>query len=163
MKFSNSVLTCSLMVAVLTGCISKPVALAPVGPGGGAPMSSAGVGSLEVFSVTEKSISTDSEDHWFCDLPTGYEIYDSSGKDYRFVANHLGNMDEWPDTVELPAGHYTVEARSKYCGVVTVPVIIEKGKTTVIHLDDDWNPPPGTPQAKIVFLPDGSAVGWHSS
>jgi hypothetical protein len=151
------------MVAALTGCVSKPIALAPVGPAAGAATSSSNKGSLEVFSATEKSLPTDSEDHWVCDLPTGYEIYDASGKDYKFVANHLDNMDEWPDTVQLPAGHYTVEARSRYCGVVTVPVTIEKGKTTVVHLDDNWSPPKGTPQANIVFLPDGSAVGWHST
>jgi hypothetical protein len=163
MKPSDPILIGSLMVVVLGGCVSKPVALAPVGPAAGAPTSSSGSGSLEVFSSTEKSMPTDSEDHWVFDLPTGYEIYDSLGKEYKYVANHLDNMDESPDMVQLPAGHYTVEARSKCCGVVTVPVIIEKGKTTVVHLDDNWGPPKGTPQDKIVFQPDGSAVGWRSS
>jgi len=72
-------------------------------------------------------------------------------------------MDEWPDTVTLPAGTYNIVAESTGCGLVTVPVVIANGKTTTVHLDGNWSAPSKTPTNNLVFLPDGEAVGWSGS
>jgi len=76
---------------------------------------------------------------------------------------HMSNMDEWPDTVTLPAGTYNIVAESTGCGLVTVPVVIANGKTTTVHLDGNWSAPSKTPTNNLVFLPDGEAVGWSGS
>jgi len=52
----------------------------------------------------------------------------------KFVPNHASNMDEWPDQVKLPAGNYSLVAESSGYGLVTVPVAIAAGKTTVVRL-----------------------------
>jgi hypothetical protein len=149
-----------IAAALLTGCATKPIALAPVGPAASERADSTQHGYLQVFTATQKSIPVASDDNTSFNLRTGYDIFDPAGKNDQFVANHMGNMDEWPDLVTLAAGNYTVKAQSSWCGMVTVPVLIENGKTTVIHLDDNWNPPKNTPLAQIVSLPNGSAVGW---
>jgi hypothetical protein len=81
----------------------------------------------------------------------------------QFVPNHASDMDEWPDDVSLPASNYNVVAESTWCGQVTVPVVIQKGKTTVVHLDDNWWPSSKTSTNQLVYLPNGEAVGWSSS
>jgi hypothetical protein len=43
---------------------------------------------------------------------------------------------------------------------VTVPVVIQQGKTTIVHLDKNWWQPSKTDTNQLVFLPDGEAVGW---
>ena len=92
-------------------------------------------GYLQVFSATEKSPPIASDDYTYFNLHSGYDINDASGKNVKFVANHASNMDEWPDEVALPTGTYNIVAASTCCGLVTVPVVIQKGKTTVVHLD----------------------------
>jgi len=72
-------------------------------------------------------------------------------------------MDEWPDEVPLAAGNYNIVAESTCCGLVTVPVVIQQGKTTIVHLDRNWWPPSKTDTNQLVFLPDGEPVGWSSS
>jgi hypothetical protein len=147
----------------MTGCISNPMALAPVGPDVGKRAVAGTNGYLQVFSATEKSIPYASDDSTLFDLHTGYDINTAAGKSVKYVPNHMSNMDEWPDTVKLPAGTYNIVAESTCCGLVTVPAVIENGKTTTVHLDRNWWPPSKTSTNKLVFLPDGEAVGWSSS
>jgi len=105
-----------------------------------------------------------SDDPTYFNLHTGYDIInDESRKGVKFVPNHTSNMDEWPDEVKLPVGNYNVVAESTCCGLVTVPVNIQTGKTTIVHLDRNWWPPSNTPTNQLVFLPDGEVVGWSSS
>ena len=150
-------------VPFVTGCISNPMALAPVGPDMGKLAVAGTNGYLQVFSATEKSIPFSSDDPTFFDLHTGYDVNDAAGKSVKYVANHMSNMDEWPDTVRLAAGTYNIVAESTCCGLVTVPVVIASGKTTIVHLDRNWWPPSKTSTNTLVFLPDGDAVGWGSS
>jgi len=43
------------------------------------------------------------------------------------------------------------------------PVVIEKGKTTSVHLDGNpWSPTPRASDGQLVFLPNGAAAGWKS-
>jgi len=139
------------------------MALAPVGPDMGKRAMAGTKGYLQVFSATEKLIPFAPDAPTLFDLHTGYDIKVADGKTVKFVANHLSNMDEWPDTVRLPAGTYNIVAESTCCGLVTVPVVIANGKTTTVHLDRNWWPPSKTSTNQLVFLPDGEAVGWSSS
>jgi hypothetical protein len=136
------------------------MALSPVGPNSGGQTAVGSKGYLQVFSATEKSIPFASDDSTCFNLRTGYDINDAAGKSVRFVANHMSNMDESPNEVRLPAGTYNILAESTCCGLVTVPVIIQEGKATVVHLDRNWWPPSNTPTNQLVFLPDGEVVGW---
>ena len=135
MKIIQFVLIGAGLVPFVTGCLSNPTALAPVGPDAGNGAVAGTKGYLQVFSATEKSIPFASDDPVSFELHTGYDINDVAGKSVKFVANHMSNMDQWPDTVALPAGTYNIVAESTRCGLVTVPVIIANGKTTTVHLD----------------------------
>lgn len=163
MKIIQFVLIGAGFLPFVTGCISHPTALAPVGPDAGKRAVAGTKGYLQVFSATEKSVPFSNDDTVSFDVHTGYDINDVAGNCVQYVANHMSNMDKWPDTVTLPAGTYNIVAESDCCGLVTVPVVIENGKTTTVHLDRDWRPPSKTPTNTLVYLPDGEAVGWSSS
>ena len=148
---------------ILVGCASAPIALSPVGPG---PASRPAVaqtdakGYLEVFSAREKSTEIGFNTYFY--PHSGYDINDASGKSVRFVPNHLSDMDESPDRVTLPAGTYNIVARSTWSGQVTVPVIVEDGNITVVHLDNEWFPPSNIPSQELTYLPNKEAVGWSA-
>jgi hypothetical protein len=134
MKIKYVALMGAGMIPILAGCASTPPTLSPVGPGALGRAVPGAEGYLQVFSVTEKSAPFASDDHTFFNLHTGYDINDPSGKYVKFVPNHASNMDEWPDQVKLPAGNYSLVAESSGYGLVTVPVAIAAGKTTVVRL-----------------------------
>jgi hypothetical protein len=154
------------LVALLVGCSTTPVALAPVGPN---PLGSKGPsakGELQVFSsLAEQSDdqnqgSTDPAPLWY--QHTDYNIYDQSGKLVKHVGNTIGHYEQAPRRVTLPAGRYLVKARAKDYLRVEVPVTIEPGRTTRIHLDDNWKPAADTPNREWVSLPNGNPVGWRA-
>jgi hypothetical protein len=151
------------IVALLTGCLSNRLALAPVGPDQQGKVMGGTNGYLQVYSATKKTPSITSDDPTFFALLTGYYINDAAGRSVRFVPNHMSNMDESPNEVKLAAGNYSIVAESTCCGLVAVPVVIENGKTTVVHLDRNWWPPANTQTNQLVFLPDGEVVGWTGS
>ena len=160
MKIKNVILICAGITLFMTGCISKPLALSPVGPGPISRNEFSSKGFLQVFSATE---TIDVDFHAYFNPHTGYDIEDESGKVVQFVPNRASDMDEWPDQVTLPAGNYHIMAESTCCGLTSVPVLIQKGNTTVVHLDRNWWPPSNTPTNQLVYLPDGEVVGWSSS
>jgi hypothetical protein len=154
----------AIIIPVVAGCASNPLALATVGPQPGRPAAPGLQGSVQVFSATQTSnpigdIGSASYFH----PHSGYQIKAASGQPVRFVFNHASDMDEWPDLVNLPPGHYQIEAQSACCGLVSVPVVIENGRTTVVHLDRNWSAPSHTPANQVVFLPNGESVGWSGS
>jgi hypothetical protein len=160
MKLKTWTYFSAAIIPLLAGCASNPMALAPVGPDAGGRTVSGAKGYLEVFTATEKSAPIASDDNTYFDLHSGYDINDPSGKSIKYVPNHASNMDESPDRVTLPAGNYNIVAKSTCCGLVTVPVVIEKGKTTIVHLDRNWFPPSNISTNRLVFLPNGETVGW---
>lgn len=93
-----------------------------------------------------------------------YRILSADGKPVKQVNNFVGTFIEAPVTVSLLPGHYTVVAQATALGTATVPINIEKGKTTDVHLD-------GSPlliqgqssDADFVRLPGGSIVGWRAN
>lgn len=154
------------LAAFLAGCASTPTALSPVGPN---PASHVAVapdtsdGYLQVYSATEKSPGVAGDDAIAFDLHSSYVVNGTDGKSVKFVANHASDMDEWPDQVKLPTGNYNIMAQSSWCGQVSVPVVIQTGKITVVHLDNNWWPASNIGKNQLVYLPDGEAAGWSSS
>jgi hypothetical protein len=144
-------------LAILAGCASAPIVVSPVGPEPVSVAASASEGYLQVFTDTETHEIGKNTKYY---PHTDYSVHDDSGRVVEFVANHIGNMDETPARVTLPANRYNIVAESSSYGRVTVPVVIQAGRLTIIHLDGDWKPPANTPKDNLVYLPDGEAVGW---
>ena len=119
----------------------------------------AGEGCLQVFSDTETHVLGDNTDYY---PHTGYTIHDPSGKQLEYIFNHVGDMDETPTIVGIPAGDYNIVAQSSSYGRITVPVVIQNGRITVVHLDRDWQISTNDENTKIARLPDGEAVGWSN-
>jgi hypothetical protein len=145
-------------IALLAGCATRPVTLSPVGPEMPNHDATAGRGFLQVYSDTESPVLGEGPPYYYPHM--GYNIYTRSGVRVRYVPNHIGDMDETPTLVRIPAGTYYVVAESSAYGRVTVPVVIEGGRRTVLHLDRSWRPIPGVRSNDLVQLPDGEAVGW---
>ncbi|HLX95241.1 MAG TPA: hypothetical protein VKU37_05810 [Verrucomicrobiae bacterium] len=160
MKIKNIAFFSAVIVPLLAGCASSPVAINPVGPGPTQPETFVPKGYLQVFSDTETHVIGDGPPYY---PHTGYSIHDESGKLVQFVPNHIGDMDESPSIVTIPAGDYNVVAKSSAYGRVTVPVVIQGGQTTVVHLDRAWRPSASISTNGLVYLPNGEAVGWRSS
>ena len=78
----------------------------------------------------------------------------------KIVLNHTGDMDESPAVVTIAAGRYDIVAESSSYGRVMVPVVIQRGRRTIVHLDGDWKPPSNTSPSALVHFPNGEAVGW---
>ena len=148
------------VIPLLAGCASKPIAIAPVGPGAVSHSTAKADGYLKVFSDTE---TREIGDNTYYSTHTGYNIYDETGKRVEYVANHVGSMDEAPMLVPIPAGNYNVVAQSASYGRVTVPVVIQTGKTTLVHLNRDGKAAPNASTNGLVRLPDGEIVGMSAT
>ena len=153
------------VIPLLASCASQPITLAPVGPSpfaGGS--SSIGTGHLLVFSsLAEQSDDQDqgsTDPVWY--QHTDYNVYDAGGKLVKHVDNTLGHYATSPRLVFLRPGNYTVRARATEGLSVNVPVVIEGGRTTKIHLDENWKPPAGTQKTEVVSAPGGYPAGWRA-
>ncbi|MGA9449732.1 MAG: hypothetical protein WBW41_00145 [Verrucomicrobiia bacterium] len=147
------------LLSLLVGCASTPVALAPVGPNPIGSESMAAEGGLQVFSSLVGRSEGDNPT-WY--QHTDYDVYDLHGKLVRHVNNTIGYYAKAPRRVSLPAGRYLVKAQANDYLWVSVPVTIERGQTTKLHLDDNWKPPSDTSKAELVSLPNGNPVGWQA-
>jgi len=146
-------------VLVFAGCASQPLTLSSVGPTPASAEKPSNLGGLQVYTDLESHQIGDSTYYY---PHAGYEVYSSSGARVKTVENHHGPMDETPTLVAMPAGHYTILGPSANYGNVRVPVTIETGKTTVIHLDGYWKPV-ASARDQVVYFPNGEAIGWRSS
>jgi hypothetical protein len=68
---------------------------------------------------------------------SSYSIYTTDGKLFKNVENHISRSDEIPALVTLPAGSYTIEARSESRGYIRVPIVITTGRRTVLDPDKE--------------------------
>lgn len=153
------------VIPLLASCASRPITLAPVGPSPLAVRSSSiGTGHLQVFSgLAEESDDQNqgSEDPvWY--QHTDYKVYDAKGKPVEQVDNTVGHYSTSPRLVSLRPGHYTVRAQSTEGLLVSIPVVIERDRTTKVHLDGNWKLPADTPKTEIVSAPGGYPVGWRA-
>lgn len=152
------------MGSVLIGCSSTPVVLAPVGPNPTGIRSAASQGELQVFSSLEEE--SDDQNQGSSDpiwhQHTDYTIYDTQGNRVERVDNTTGHYARSPRLVALPAGQYVVKAEAKDYFVAEVPVTIEPGRTTKVHLDGKWQPPANTSTNGLVSMPNGVPAGWRA-
>jgi hypothetical protein len=155
------------LIPLLTSCASQPITLARVGPEPyPSAFSSDKTGRLEVFSRREEQSDDQNQGDsggdsiWY--QHTDYAIYNAKGKRVNYVDNTTGHYSTSPRIVSLPPGKYTVRAQAKDWLSVNVPVVVERGRTTLVYLDDTWTPPPGTPKAELVSAPNGRPVGWSA-
>jgi hypothetical protein len=151
------------LVSVLVGCTSiTPVAVAQVGPNPFGIRSKSSKGELQVFSCL--TAQSDDQNQGSTDpiwsQHTDYYIYDLRHKLIKHVDNTIGHYEEAPRVVALPAGTYLVKAHANDYFWVDVPVTIEPGRTTRVHLDDHWGMTGDA--AKLVSLPNGKPIGWRS-
>lgn len=148
------------IIPFLNGCVSGPTALKPVGPDATSRVEPAPQGHLLVYTATQ--VGEDFIRGDFLQL-TGYEIKNASGKRLTFVADQDSGGDGSPDRVTLPAGTYNIIAESADYGLVTVPVIVQSGKTAAVHLDRDARTPkPYSPKALVQFS-DEEKGGWSGT
>jgi hypothetical protein len=163
MKCASLIVVSSAVVCV-AGCSSTPVAVAPIGPNPAGGERLAATGELEVFSnLAEQSDDPNqgSKDPvWY--QHADYNIYNLQGKLVKHVYNSVGHYEQAPRRVALPAGRYLVKAQAQDYLRVEVPVTIERGRTTKVHLDDRWNLPADTPKRELVSLPNGNPAGWRA-
>ncbi|MBI3877513.1 MAG: hypothetical protein HY300_16405 [Verrucomicrobia bacterium] len=145
---------------MLAGCATPTrVALEAVGPPSSAVRPDEGTGRLVVHTPREQVTSGEVSYERY----TSYNIRKPDGKPFQHVMNFTGPRDERPETVQLPAGQYSVEARAEGVGPVAVPVLIQALKTTEVHLERGWKPDmTGKNNSDLVRLPSGQIVGWRA-
>ncbi|MGA2174487.1 MAG: hypothetical protein ABSH38_05845 [Verrucomicrobiota bacterium] len=149
----------------LAGCATSPVVLAPVGPNPVGRESVASMGALQVFSrVVERSDDQNQGGDGTSGWPqhADYVIYNLHGKRVKHVGNTVGHYATAPLIVTLPPGRYIVAAEAEGALRVRVPVKIERGRISRIHLDGYWKPPASARRDELVSMPAGSFVGWRA-
>ena len=155
-----------LAVALLPGCAlaGNGMVLNTVGPAPSriaAPAPSGG--TLVVFSACDVNADFNSRDPNRPEY-SDYCVFDAGGKLLQRVHNDSGTILQDPASVSLSAGTYHVVARANGYGFVTVPVVIENGRSTVLHLEGGgarWQEP-AVSADESVRLPDGEIVGWKA-
>jgi len=111
---------------LFAGCAPLPVTELPVV----GPRPNRRVGFLIVKTATEAHYNGDINYY-----PHSRYTVLKDGQLVETVANHISDMDETPSTVSLPPAQYIVFAKSEKDGYVKVPVLIVKGRTTVVDLE----------------------------
>ncbi len=141
----------STALVLLIGCASDPqnARVDPPAPAGNA----SDQGSLEVYSARRRMpVDLNAETYfWNNDFGRNDFLYEPAHTDYAIYApngtlvERVRNARAWddgnPTRVTLPAGAYTVEARTESSdGVsktVDVALVIKAGETTAVHLERD--------------------------
>jgi hypothetical protein len=158
MKKSICVLMGAGMICLLAGCSTTPVAVATIGPNPAGIRTTASKGGLEVYSRLAGRSEGDNPT-WY--QHSDYYLYNSRGRLIKHVENSVGYYASAPRVMTLPAGDYLVKARSADYLWVKVPVRIEQGRTTRVHLDDNWQLPANMANGELVRMPNGKPVGWR--
>lgn len=114
-------------------------------------------GFLTVYSATVWMTDGDSPTSL---RHTDYEIDMPDGRFFDSVSN----SSEEPTRATLPTGAYTVVAQSDTSGTVSVPILIESGQTTVLHLEreGDWQEASAVRNSDLVRLPNGQPIGFRA-
>lgn len=156
-------LTAGTMLLAGCGGARTALVLEPVGPVPSlAKTESSSDGVLMVYSACEAGPNFGRRDP-YRPVCSDYKILSSTGTLLRAVHNDSGTILQQPAAVSLPAGRYRVVARANGFGTVTVPVIIEAGRSTIVHLEGDSWPRTGPKDStNLVHLPDGEAIGWRA-
>ena len=177
MKYTHLIAAAGALVW-LTGCASSPpvVVLTPIGPAPAGRAMTSDDGYLQVYSARFKEPVASNFMEWqsdfdFTEAPFFYDLAHSdyvirteAGNLLKNVRNASNPSDPDPALVALPPGRYKVEAEAEEAGGeairVDLPVLVERGKTTVVHLAGNWKPRAPFTDADVVRLPDGQIAGW---
>jgi hypothetical protein len=177
MKCVDAIVTVGALVW-LAGCASAPTVavLEPVGPAPVGQAKALDQGSLQVYSARQREPTDANDMGWQSDYNfarnlfdynlahTDYIILTQDGKTLQYVRNARNPADPMPARVTLPPGRYKVEAQAQEQHGETVnlliPVAVEPGKITVVHLCGNWKPRGHFANADVVRLPDGQIAGW---
>lgn len=143
----------------VTSCASAPPTSVheTVGPNPAAVLNQEHNGFLTVYSATA----------WTTDGDGGtllnHTDYDIDAPDGRLV-ERVPNAAEEPTRATLLSGIYTVIAQSETSGTVSVPVVIEPGKITILHLEKekDWQESSVIRSSDLVRLPNGQPIGFRA-
>jgi hypothetical protein len=149
---------------LLAGCAfhKSAIVTAPVGPPPQGTSTNGPTGTLVVYSARDPHCDV-KELPYLCPH-TDYAIYSSTGALVQKVHNSTDAVIEWPANIQLPEGSYRVETQASSCQKVTVPVVIQAGRVTTVHLQ----PSPSVQsdvalvQSNPVRLPTGVIVGWRA-
>ena len=152
---------------LLAGCATtnNGMVLEGVGPDPTSPVNTtATTGTLLVYSAYTVNADFNVRDPHRPQY-TDYRIFTPDGKLQQQVQNSTDTILQRPKEVELPVGTYRIVAEANAYGTVTVPVAIEPGQITVVHLEggDRWPNRNAFNQSNAVRLPDGEIVGWKST
>ncbi len=151
------------LVPLVASCASPLAVSDTVGPNHAGKGAMASVGFLRVFSeqqLVSEGFDQGANPGFY--QHADYRIYTESGKFMRYVPNIKGEYDTVPRVISLPPGHYVVKSPAADYLVVRVPVLVEPGRVTNVHLDDQWIPPFGTKTSQLVKEPSGSVIGWRA-
>jgi hypothetical protein len=95
---------------------------------------------------------------------TPYVVLDANGKTLLQVQNRTGSFGQQPAQVELAPGKYTLEAEGTNLGLIRLPVVVRRGRTTRVYLDGTDAPLNlGAADADWVQAPNGMALGWKDA
>jgi hypothetical protein len=144
------------------GCAghSPKMMIAAVGPSPSALERLPDKGTLLVYSALDLdngNADIDLRSH------SSYKIFGEDLKLVEKVYNQTGTHIADPRVISLLPGSYVVEARAAGIGYVQVPVVIEKGHRTVLHLDgSELSTANKASPTDVVTLPDGLIIGWKA-
>lgn len=177
----KSILLISLTIALtcVLGCTSpqKITSLRSVGPGPSAQAKPQNHGTLQVHSARQQAQLDVHLEVYFSGasflnekkcLPahTDYTVYTQNGQVLEHVRNARHYQDDHPAEVTLAPGRYVIEADTQGFDAViypiSIPVVIEAGKTTTVHLEGDWRPTGRYSMTEVVKLPNGQIAGWQA-
>jgi hypothetical protein len=177
MKYLNSIAAAGILIG-LTGCASasKVVVLDRLGPCHTMEAATVSDGSLQVYSARTPAFSDLNAETYFWNNDYGknefvygaghtdYAIYQSDGKLFKRVRNSRGLNDDVPASVSLPTGSYAIQAEAEqYPGMtmtVVIPVAIQSGQITTVHLEPKWAPAgEEMDPTRLVRLADGRVLG----
>jgi hypothetical protein len=153
------------IIAAMPGCATAPMVLnETVGPNPSIAPIGESAGKLQVYSATEEEHEVGFQTAYFQRSP--YTIYDLNGREIKNVNdNNKSEFLPLPRTVELPPGTYRVKALAAvgFGEPVVVPVVVEAGRTTEVHLNGHWRPPSNVASQDLVLAPAGFPIGWHAT
>ncbi len=151
------------MIPMLVSCAGSrvPMVVGPVGPEKETVSSRPPTGYIKVYSATDQH--NDGDLHYYSH--SEYSVYSPDNKLVKRVPNAIGIHDEDPSLVELPAGAYTILARSEHYGMVRVKIIVKAGEQTTVNLE--YKKPPtqltAAEAGDLVRLPNGTVVGTRAN
>ena len=164
------------IVAALTlvGCATPLTTIqTAVGPNPHSAKQSSPQGNLEVFPAwVQAAIPEGMSPMALTVIPpfpsyekAGYSIYDAKGRLVKNVGyNDYSEPSLTQRVIPLTPGAYRIEtlASAGSGNWTVVPVVIEAGKTTRVHLNGRWEPPAHTPASELVYLAAGFPIGWRA-